>query len=223
MEDALLAADGYNIKGKHYSDYLDVESAAKMYLFQEYIKNMDAGLSSCYFYKDVGEKIVAAPVWDLDSAFGRVTERSGVPMDDPKGMWVQDGLVEENGAGKRTIFALLCQHDDFKIEVKKQWEKYFSSNTEAILQKLDDLYAETQVSLFTDKFKWNKERGLSYSEAYNQMEENIETMKMFIQSRSAFLNDVLLDKNYVQYTNIGKTERFAIVSKIWYNIKQLCN
>ena len=91
FEDAVLSGDGYNHLGKHYSEYIDVESFAKMYVFQEYVKNLDAGLSSFFMYKDVGGKMTVGFVWDLDSAFGRATEREGIRMDDPTGLWVTDG------------------------------------------------------------------------------------------------------------------------------------
>ena len=95
FENAVLSGDGYNHLGKHFTDYIDLESFAKMYVFQEFIKNLDAGLTSCYFYKDVGNKIVAGPAWDFDSAFGRDFGRDGVDMKDPVGLWVTGGHLHE--------------------------------------------------------------------------------------------------------------------------------
>lgn len=223
FEDALLSLDGYNKQGNHYSEYIDVESAAKMYVFQEYIKNMDAGLSSCYFYKDVRGKLVAAPVWDLDSAFGRVTERNGIRMNDSKGLWVENSLLYENRTDKYTIFALLCKHNDFKIEVQRQWNDYFFGNTDVLVTKFENLYRQNQESLFTDKFKWNTVRGLSYSDAYDEMEQSIEVTKAFIRERGYYLDKVFLTQDYAVVQNMDETEGFAIISKIWYNLKQLCN
>ena len=66
FEDAVFSANGYNAKGKHYTEYIDVASFAKMYVFQEYVKNLDAGLTSFYIYKDKDSDVfVAAPVWDF--------------------------------------------------------------------------------------------------------------------------------------------------------------
>ena len=48
MEDALLSDDGYNSLGRHYSEYMDVQSFAKMYVYQEYVQNVDAGLTSFF-------------------------------------------------------------------------------------------------------------------------------------------------------------------------------
>ncbi len=49
----------------------DLDSFAKALLVNEYLKNVDYGASSTYFYLDRGEKeFVASPVWDFDGAVG---------------------------------------------------------------------------------------------------------------------------------------------------------
>ena len=76
MEDAIYSFDGKNEKGKYYTEYLDLESAAIMYLIQEYTLNIDAGVTSFFLYKDSDEngdgKIHTAPVWDFDVALGNL-------------------------------------------------------------------------------------------------------------------------------------------------------
>ena len=57
FEDAVLSGDGYNDQGKHYSEYIDVESIAKMYVFQEFIKNVDGATTSLFLYKTGSLKI----------------------------------------------------------------------------------------------------------------------------------------------------------------------
>ena len=204
FENALLSGDGYNEYGKHYSEYIDVESVAKMYVFQEYVKNLDAGLTSCFFYKDVGGKLAAAPVWDLDSAFGRSTERNGVKMEDPNSLWVTGSLLYEDNFDKYTIFSLLCRYNDFRMEAQKQWEEHFVPNIDTLLNNLNNLYEETQISLFTDKFKWNTVRGLTYSDAYNQMECSIETLRHFIIQRSEYMSEIFSDeKCTIEYNSNG--------------------
>lgn len=65
--------DGYTTdsKGERHalSDYIDIESLARMYLLQEFSMNLDSGITSFYLYKDsdlTGDgKLHAAPVWDF--------------------------------------------------------------------------------------------------------------------------------------------------------------
>lgn len=74
MEDAIYSETGYNSKGKHYSDYLDIDSLITAYLVQEISMNIDATNTSFYFYKDsdlTGDgKIHFGPAWDFDFAYG---------------------------------------------------------------------------------------------------------------------------------------------------------
>ena len=56
--------------GKHYYEYVDLESLVQLYLIQEFAGNVDAFYSSFYFYKDAGEIMHAGPVWDLDNTYG---------------------------------------------------------------------------------------------------------------------------------------------------------
>ena len=57
MENALYSKDGYTTdsKGERHalSDYIDIESLARMYLLQEFSMNLDSGITSFYLYKDL--------------------------------------------------------------------------------------------------------------------------------------------------------------------------
>jgi len=74
MEDAIYSEDGYNSKGKHYSEYLDVDSLINAYLIQEISENVDSTYSSFYMWKDSDKKgdgrIHFGPVWDMDFTYG---------------------------------------------------------------------------------------------------------------------------------------------------------
>lgn len=48
---------------------IDVKSFAKLYLINEYLKVVDAGFSSVYFYYK-NDKLYAGPVWDYDLSMG---------------------------------------------------------------------------------------------------------------------------------------------------------
>lgn len=73
LEDAIYSADDYNAKGKHYSDYLDVDSMIMSYIIQELTSNPDGNYTSFFLYKDSdlrGDgKLHVGPVWDFDLGF----------------------------------------------------------------------------------------------------------------------------------------------------------
>lgn len=69
FENAAMSADfctEYNGKRVRYSDLADTESFATFTLINEIFQNQDFPYKSTYMYKDVGQKLVFGPVWDLD-------------------------------------------------------------------------------------------------------------------------------------------------------------
>ncbi len=73
MEDALYADSGLNTSGRHYSEYIDLVSLADSYALDAFTANIDAFLTSAYFYTDRDEQggltpLVSGPAWDYDYA-----------------------------------------------------------------------------------------------------------------------------------------------------------
>lgn len=90
MEEAIYSDDGYNSLGRHFSEYIDIDSLAKIYVVEEMAKEWDAFVGSQYFYKDrdkdgVTSKIYAGPVWDFDNSWGTMTQ--GTYASDKTGLW----------------------------------------------------------------------------------------------------------------------------------------
>lgn len=115
MENALYSKDGYTTdsKGERHalSDYIDIESLARMYLLQEFSMNLDSGITSFYLYKDsdlTGDgKLHAAPVWDFDVALGNYTSRNGTDFTDPTQWWAKISRMYDNSS-KYNVMAQLC-------------------------------------------------------------------------------------------------------------------
>ncbi len=65
-----LAANTFNS-----GESFDLDSLAKTYLASEFFKNIDAFLTSTYFYKEKGDTpLIAAPLWDYDASMGVRTD-----------------------------------------------------------------------------------------------------------------------------------------------------
>ncbi len=129
FEDAVFSPDGYNAKGKHYTEYIDEESFAAMYVFQEYVKNLDAGTTSFYIYKDKDSDIfVASPAWDFDYALGNSYGAYDSNISYPSEWWAS-GLYYKSANDAKflsTLLATLFKHDDFFALAGQKWNGTFS-------------------------------------------------------------------------------------------------
>ncbi len=117
MEEAIMSYDGYNSVGKHYSDYIDIDSFAVAYIVAELGRNYDAGSSSMYFYKDRDvdgqtSKIFKGPLWDCDNTLGNIHKNSASSTE---GYWAQE----------RSIWAGLTQKSEFNALVTEKFENAY--------------------------------------------------------------------------------------------------
>ncbi len=71
FEDALFSPTFYNDKGKHYSEYVDVDSMVDYWLVWNFFLNNEFSNRSLFFYIENG-KIVWGPCWDFDQTMGSV-------------------------------------------------------------------------------------------------------------------------------------------------------
>ena len=70
VEDAIYGEKGISPSGTHYSELMDVRSAAAYWLIQAFSVNGDAfRTSSTYLYKEKNQKLFWGPLWDFDIAF----------------------------------------------------------------------------------------------------------------------------------------------------------
>ena len=204
FENAVMSEDGFNSLGKHYSEYIDLDSVVKMHLLHEYAKNLDAGITSFYFYKDVNGKMTASPVWDIDSGFGRYYERYGVDFNDPYGLFVSGsrmvGLCVEN---KHSILALLWKHEDYRNAVYKEWHTTFAPLTEEFVADFDAMYSSVEKSLLNDRQMWLG-GSLTETSIERWCAESADFVRAFIRQRSVFLSEIYTADNLsVEYAPNG--------------------
>ena len=116
--DAIRSTDGYNSKGKYYTDYVDIESFAKMYLMHDYVKSYDVCAGSILFHRDGNTddyKLIAGPVWDLDNAMGSTQSNMslGSVGDRRSGKGAFITQIQEY---KTSIYKTIGRHEDFMEE-----------------------------------------------------------------------------------------------------------
>lgn len=113
-EDALFADDGYNALGKHYSDYIDMESFAMQWLIYELVQEGSLS-SSIYFYKEsdiTGDGLLHACFpWDM--------EHSYLMYELSEELWLVGGNAF------RGYWDAIYKHKDFQEELYRVWEAKF--------------------------------------------------------------------------------------------------
>ncbi|MCM1363716.1 MAG: CotH kinase family protein [Faecalibacterium sp.] len=203
FEDALCSADGRNSEGKHYSDYIDMVSMARMYLIQETAMNLDAGTTSFYLYKDANtDKLVASPVWDFDYSLGKEYKRYDLDFTDPEHWWASiDYIVDDrnhtvfNNAAIPTVLNLLCRHDDFMALVKKEWESNFAAQVgKKRLKKIEKLADKISDSAVMDAIRWNRYETSDVSVNNEKYHEQVKIVTDFLKKRVKFLETGFSEK-----------------------------
>ncbi len=132
--DAVRSDDGYNAEtGKYHTEYIDIESFAKMYLMLEYAKSYDVCAGSIFFHRD-GQKdedrLIAGPLWDLDNAMGSVQKNTrmetGTSIDrrSGKGAFLTEINTDTEGYKTSVFRTLYDKHQDFRDEVVRQYNRY---------------------------------------------------------------------------------------------------
>lgn len=69
FEEAVFSDTFYNSKGKHYSEYVDMDSMVNYWMVQTVLANGEFGIRSGYFYIEDG-LIHWGPIWDFDCGGG---------------------------------------------------------------------------------------------------------------------------------------------------------
>ncbi|MBQ9531166.1 MAG: CotH kinase family protein [Eubacterium sp.] len=127
-------------QGKRWSDIMDADSATRNYWIQEFFKNIDASITSNYFYKDsdsFDSKLYAGPAWDFDNAleYDRSGQyRWGMNRSDTSGWYAKNSRIyswregdhstaytSNNQAPLGFYAALATNCSDFDLMAKSEW------------------------------------------------------------------------------------------------------
>lgn len=185
VEDAIFSEDGKAPDGRHFSELLDLRSAADYWLIMQISQNQDAyETPSCYLYKKRFEedgsegRLYFGPVWDLDAAYG--SEKSEIRgtegFDQIHSLWT-DKLLE------KPVFQALLQ---------ERWKKTDRILTEALAPGgLFDRYeAELSASYNYDAalYPENIRGGIPESRPYNEV---LGELRSWLQTRQRWINEHL--------------------------------
>lgn len=116
FEDALYSESGFNELGKHYSEYIDLESFAKQWLLYEATLETSV-CNSVYFYKEseiTGDGLLHACFpWDVEHSYLFY------------GHAAIDELFLKTTNGSNNYWNRFWQHEDFREMLRDLWEDSF--------------------------------------------------------------------------------------------------
>lgn len=156
LVNAIKAPDGRNpTNGLHYSDCLDIESAARYYLIEEVLGNMDGASGNLYLFKDrdcINPRLFMGPVWDMSWSLGAL--RNYPYMVCPQSFFVRAGSCNE----KQRLFSYLYQHEDFRKTVNRLYQdelqpilkRYFVPGG-----KIDEVFGILTHDISINQMRWS--------------------------------------------------------------------
>ena len=168
-EEAVFSETGLNADGKHYSEYYDMEAFIRTYLLTELSKDEDAGLSSCYFYKNAGsDLLVAAPVWDFDRTFYWVGTYRASVMHDPDS-WHANSFCygrRGNAADMETVFTAFFRREEFRTAAAAAWQNsVYVTDPASVSALFSQYYAQNRTAAGMDLLRWKS--GKTYADLEN--------------------------------------------------------
>lgn len=203
MEDAIYSGTGYNAEGKHFSEYIDEESIAKMYLLQEYSMNLDTGITSFYLYKDsdaTGDgKFHMAPVWDFDMSTGNYGYRNGVDLTNPELWWANRATIYNKE--ELNILAKAIQYESVEKLATEQWNDIFYPIIRVCLEEEEDVSPQKLRTLTEYQKELSASAGLNFLvwpdalkhwstgvQSGKDFADSVKYLKNFLERREAFIH-----------------------------------
>ena len=149
LEEALLSKDGKNKEGKHFSEYIDMDSAVDELVLYELMANPDRGITSLYLYlPENSSKFYMGPVWDFDMGLTDPEERL-------MGSEALAGYRPDSET--RSLLYMLMSHEeviDKMSERLTELEPLLTEKTDAAFASVKSLIASSAKA---DQLRWNYE------------------------------------------------------------------
>lgn len=193
MQEAINSCNASNRNpqtGLRTEDYIDIDSFAKMYLLNEFSKNIDWSFSSTYFYlpskadaKNCYDNVFyAGPAWDFDSAFGirnnapTVQDTNGLYYYTIGSVWYLDSPAIESSAKLALLSSLVPLVQEGLL-----------GNGSGALQSIDSSIAMLAASQVMNHVLWEYASFENCVDPYPTYEQNAAYLKNWIAARINWL------------------------------------
>lgn len=220
FEEALYSSTGYNSLGKHYSDYIDVDSLAEMYVLDEFASNFDGCSSSFYLYKDVNGKLVAGPAWDFDLGFGCALSNDLINhvenVADPSLLYIQTCFIGNHNEGRNALLAQAFSHNDFQLKVQEIWNTKVKDYYPTVLNNIDTWSSSIVSSVKMDMVLWNFFGTSNTTSIENSYLSSVSVVRNYVTARYAYLSQAYSNDTYFVKYDIGEMAKNTVHDRTIY-------
>ncbi len=212
MEDSIYSPNRLNDEGKHYSEYMDVDSFIDFWMVNQVFKNVELLFKSCYMYKDVGGLLTFGPIWDMDWAAGNHVN-----------LWGDSGRYDSwwhsESQDREYWYRALYNDPDFIVKLYDRWNE-IQGEIDKIFTELDSIDSEIGSVADLDNKLWNYE--WSNSKEVSNLREWLENRREWMNTQ--FSNPQKLMKSFGYYEasknfSIDKVEEDDSTVKLTISVK----
>ncbi len=168
-------------------EYLDLDSLVSAFLVDEISMDTDLGITSRYFYKDVGDgRLYSGPVWDYENTFGEQNETV-------MGGFFADYTFSAIEYTKRydkilNWYMLLYDRPEFQERMLEKYEDLLPWFENLLDTQIDEYAEAIEASAKMDQVKWQDKNIQGESTGhYRDYLANVKYTKFFIAKRLNYL------------------------------------
>lgn len=179
------------------SEYADINSFAMLYIFNEWVANHDACITSTYMYKPANGKLFAGPVWDFDNSFGNCDRtRFGLDYNNPN-TWTACHsrlyAITVIGAGNTTnvptFFNTLSKKQEFVNLSKNLWDSTMKTAAAEAVKYIQNEYAvNIEGSAVANAIRWEIFGTTDVDAIKKAYKDEVQEVVDFANAKSAFIS-----------------------------------
>ena len=167
-----LYGENFKDPTEGYRKYIDVISFVDLAMINEIFKNIDGGEVSTFFYKDIGGKLKAGPLWDFDLTLGNTSKDE---VNEPTGFRIVS-----------TVWFHRMFQDPYFCKIYKDRYKKFRKTIwtdDEILKRIEEVTFYLRNATSRDYEKWYTE------DDFQSYEEEINKLREFLIERLRWMDD----------------------------------
>ncbi len=176
--DAVLFSGNYRDTENGWQKYIDMDSFVDWYLINEIGKNLDSFFdTSCYMYLARGGKLKMGPLWDMDVAFGNMSQ-------DSQTCFRTSGFYIKNVKWYSRLFS----DPNFVKRVKERFN-YFYNRRNDILANINADAQYLKYSAQENEKKWGTLNNYTWPnyDIWGSYQNEVQSLKEWLNARMTWL------------------------------------